>query len=158
MSAGGFTKEVVTKAGTRIFKPGYVWTKWETGKRSWVEYVNGNVSSALIQVSWDEKTQQERFVELPANKARPMPDQLQNISRYMLVEYLGDTIIDIGPRHMSEDAKEIIVKDYRNFDPTYEAPTEGKMGHFAPYMKRVQHKDESYGWEELDMFIPREIY
>ena len=158
MSAGGFIKKVITKAGTMVCKPGYVWTKWETGKRSWVEYVNGKVSSALIQVSWDEKTLRERYMELPANKAHPLPKQLQNISRYMLVEYLGDTVIDIGPRHMSEDAKESIINDYRNFDPMYEAPTEGKVGHFAPHMKRIQYKDESYGWEELDIFVPREIY
>jgi len=158
MGQGGFTKKVITEEGTMICKPGYVWTEWETGMRSWVEYLNDRVSSALIQVSWNEKIQQERYMELPADKAHPLPEQLQNISRYMLVEYLGNTVIDIGPRHLSEDAKEIVVKDYRKFDPTYEAPTEGKAGHFAPHMKRIQYKDKSYGWEELDVFVPREIY
>lgn len=157
MGAGGFWKHEVKQEVGTIIKPGYLWTKWETGKRSWVEYINGNVSSALIQVSWDEKTQLERYMELPADKAHPLPEQLQDISRYMLVEYLGNTIIDIGPRHMGEDAKEIVIKDYRKFDPTYEAPQDGKLGYFAPHMKRVTH-DGSYSWEELDVFIPREIY
>ena len=40
MSAGGFTQKIVRKDGTMISKPGYVWTEWETGTRSWVEYLN----------------------------------------------------------------------------------------------------------------------
>ena len=158
MSVGGHTKKVITEEGTMICKPGYVWTEWETGPRSWVEYINGRVSSALIQVGWNETTQQERYMELPADQAHPLSEQLQNISRYMLVEYLGNTVIDIGLRHLSEDAREIIVKDYQKIDPTYEAPTEGKLGYFAPHMKRIQHKDRSYSWEELDVFVPRKIY
>lgn len=157
MAKGGFSKETVHE-GKIIWKPGYCWTLWETGMRSWVEYINNRVSSALIQVSWNEQTQRERYMELPADKANPLPEQLQNISRYMLVEYLDDTVIDIGPRHMSEDAREIVVKDYQKFDPTYEAPVEGEAGHFAPHMKRIQYEDKSYGWEELDVFVPRRIY
>ena len=158
MSAGGFTKKIITKEGTMICKPGYVWTKWETKMRSWVEYVDNKVSSALIQVNWDEKTQQERYMELPADKAHPLPKQLQNISRYMLVEYLGNIVIDIGPRHMNEDAKEIVIEDYKKFDPTYDPITDGQLGHFAPYMKRIQYNDRSYGWKELEVFVPRKIY
>lgn len=159
MAAGGFAKKIITEEGTIICKPGYVWTEWETGMRSWVEYINERISSAIIQVSWNEKIQQERYMELPADKAHPLPEQLQDISRYMLVEYLGDTVIDIGTRHLREDVKEIVVKDYQKFDPTYETPTEGtKSGHFAPYMKRIQYKDKSYGWEELDIFVQRKIY
>ena len=156
MSAGGFMKKVITKKGTIVCKPGYVWTEWVTKPRSWVEYVNDNISSANIQVEWDERNQTEKFKEQPVREAHPMPNILKGISRYMLVEYLGDTVIDIGPRHLSEEPKLSIIRDYQNYDPSYEA--HGKPGYFPIYMKRVQNEDESYSWEELDVFEPRKIY
>ena len=157
MAKGGFWKEIV-KEDKIIWKPGYCWTPWETGARSWVEYIDGKVSSALKQISWDENTQLERYIECPANKAQPLPDLLQDISRYMLVEYLGDIVIDVGLRHMDEDAKDSVIQDYKKYDPKYNPQTEGKKGHYAPHMKRVILDNGSFGWEELDVFIPRKIY
>lgn len=157
MGQGGFSKKTV-REGAAINKPGYVWTQWETGMRSWVEYVNDEISSALKQVGWDEHMQLERYVEQPRDKAHQLPDILKGISRYMLVEYLGDTVIDIGPRHLIEDAKESIIKDYQKFDPSYTVEYIGKRGHYAPHMKRIQHDNGSYSWEELDTFVPRRIY
>ena len=160
MSAGGFTQKIVRKDGTMISKPGYVWTEWETGTRSWVEYLNDEVSSSNIQVGWDEHMQIERFMEQPPVKAKPIPDILKGISRYMLVEYLGDTVIDIGPRHLGEEPKESVMQDYKKFDPTYDyIESSGyRTDYFPTQMQRVLNKDKSYSWKECDIFAQRKIY
>lgn len=158
MAEGGFWKRVITKTNTIIIKPGYIWTKWETGPRSWVEYVNDKISSAQIAINFNEKTGIETYMELPAKQAQPIPQQLMNISRYMLVEYLGDVVIDIGPRHMYEETKQSIVNDYRNFDSSYNPPNSSTFA-FQPYMKRVQDKvTKAYTWIEVEKWIPRKIY
>ena len=155
MGQGGFWKHRVFKDNDRVNRPGYCWTPWSDEPRAWVEYVDGKVSSALRQISWDEGSQRERYIEWPADKAHPLPKQLKNISRYMLVEYLGDMIIDIGPRHMSEDAKLSVVADYKKFDPTYDVEANDT---YAPHMKRITLDNGGYGWEELEIFVPRVIY
>jgi len=158
MAHGGFFKKIV-KDGGYVNMSGYMWTQWETGNRTWVEYVDDKVSSANVQVAWDENMQVERFMELPADKANPMPDILKGISRYMLVEYLGNVVIDIGPRHLSEEPKESIIRDYRKYDPMYELEFhKDKIGYYPVYMKRIQYENKGYGWEELDVFAPRKIY
>ena len=159
LAAGGFSKEIIRKDGAMICKPGYVWTEWETGTRSWVEYLNDEVSSSNIQVGWDENTQLERFMEQPPAKAKPMPDILKGISRYMLVEYLGDVVIDIGPRHIGEEPKESVIQDYRKFDPNYRLEFyKDKIGYFLTHVKRIQNEDKTYSWEDLEIFVPRKIY
>ena len=160
MAKGGFYKHIVRKDGETVLKPGYVWTPWESGTRSWVEYLNDEISSSNIQVEWDENTQLERFMEQPRAKAKPLPDILKGISRYMLVEYLGDVVIDIGLRHLGEEPKESVIQDYRKFDPDYDYITKSgyRTDYFPTQMKRVKHEDGSYGWEECDVFAPRKIY
>jgi hypothetical protein len=157
MAMGGFYKHIVRKEGETVLKAGYVWTKWETGTRSWVEYMNDEVSSSNIQIGWDENTQTEQFMEQPAYKAKPLPEILKGISRYMLVEYLGDVVIDIGLRHLGEEPKESVIRDYRKFDPEYDY-VDYRVDYFPTHMKRVQNDDKSYSWEELDIFAQRKIY
>lgn len=159
MAKGGFSKHIVRKKdGDGIMKPGYVWTKWETGTRTWVEYINDEVSSANVQVSWDEKMQVEIFMEQPPNKAKPLPEILKGISRYMLVEYLGDVVIDIGLRHLVEEPKESTVADYKKFKPDYVLDSTYRTDYFPTHMQRITNDDGSYSWEELDFFAQRKIY
>jgi hypothetical protein len=158
MAEGGFFKKVVKEGGV-IFIPSFMWTPWNTGTRTWVEYVDDEISSANVQVSWDENTQTERYMEQPKHNAHPLPDILKGISRYMLVEYLGDTVIDIGPRHLGEEPKESVIEDYKKFDPDYKLELyKDKIGQYPTHMKRVQNDNGSYSWEELDIFAPRKIY
>ena len=158
MAAGGFWRHTVKKDGECFLKPGYVWTKWERGARSWVEYVNDNISSAQIRVEWDEKTKLEKFAEQPWSQAQSLPDQLRNISRYLMVERLGDVIIDISPRHLGEEPKSSVINDYKNYEPSYVPPCEGAVGTMPLYMKQRTNEDGSYSWEETDVFINRKIY
>jgi len=161
MAKGGFWKCKVIRKGVipkEATRPGYLWTKWETGPRQWVEYIENEVSSSQIQIAWERTTQMERYMEQSTSQAHPLPNILRGISRYMLVEYLGDVVIDIGTRHMNEEAKESVVRDYQQFDPTYTYSTEGKEKCYQPYMKRLQNKDKSYTWEVVDKYIPRRIY
>lgn len=157
MSTGGFWKKTITKDGIKIPKPGYVWTVWSDEPRSWCEYVNDKISSAEMQVSWNEATQMETYIEYPVKKCPPIPDELKGISRYMIVERLGDMIIDIGPRHIQSEGRQSIIEDYRNFDPDYN-PTHVPIG-FIQYTKRLlNRRTGSYSWDDLpDMIQPRKI-
>ena len=158
MAHGGFFKKIVKEGGS-VNMSGYVWTQWETGTRTWVEYINDEVSSANVQISWNEQMQVELFKEQPAHEAKPMPDILKGISRYMLIEYLGDVVIDISPRHLGEEPKESVIRDYKKFDPNYTLEFhQDKIGQFPTHMQRVQNDNGSYSWIELDIFIPRKIY
>jgi len=159
MAEGGFFKKVVKEGGVTLV-PSFMWTPWNTGMRSWVEYIDDEISSALIQTNWDENTQTERYMEQLKHNAHPLPDILNGISRYMFVEYLGDTIIDIVPRHMEEDARDFVINVYKKFDPSYKLDDNvwRNSGHYNQLMQRVQGKDGSYSWLEIDVFTPRKIY
>lgn len=161
MAEGGYWKCLVTevnKLPKEANLPGYFWTPWETGTRVVVEYVGNNISSSSIVIKFDEKTGMEHYRELPMKQSPALPEPLRGISRYMRVEYLGDIVIDLGPRHILEEARNSIVQDYRNYDPSYEPQSSVTFG-FQPFMKRVPVKGtKAYKWEEVTTSVSRKLY
>ncbi len=162
MASGGFWKCILNKNKILIpknmNKPGYFWSPWENGARRIFEYVENRLVAAQIAISFDEKTNIEHYRELPPNKAPALPEQLQGISRYMRVEYLGNIIIDIGVRHQYEESLQSVIQDYRKFDPNYTPPEDVVFG-FQPFMKRIQDsRTGGYRWESITTTIQRKIY
>jgi len=154
MANGGFSKHEVFEHETlgvcndSVDKPGYCWTPWTDEFRAWYEYVDDECWYAQKMVKYDEGTQLE-YAE-PDTEKMELPEQLKGISRYMVVETLGDTIIDIGPRHTFEDAHHEIVDDYRQFDPNWEVPPSVEFG-FKPTMRRFyDSRIDAYRLEEVE--------
>ena len=146
MGGGGFRRVTIDSERGILHEPhGYCWTPWTDELRVWRLYID------------DECYQVQRTVEIVNGvehmvldgEEKPLPELLKNISRYMMVESLGDNIIDIGPRHMVEEMWPAVVEDYKSIDPEYEPPGYGTFG-FQPYMRQE--------WDEaLQMFRLAEI-
>jgi hypothetical protein len=145
MGSGGFKRVVLDKPGW-IQKPtGHIVTRWTDAFRSWHLYVNDVPFSSQTTIEFDGEI--ETMIE--HDPTFPMPRELMGISRYMLIETLGDTIIDIGPRHMVEEMKQPVIDDYRQFDPDYQPPEYGQWG-FQPKMKRLWSDDlQAWTHEEV---------
>jgi hypothetical protein len=149
MADGGFRKMTV-KDGHIIYDlPGYCWTPWDNGKRMWSEYINDVCTGAQQTYSFNEKTGVETFIEVHPTKRMKMPEQLKGISRYMLIETIGDTVIDIGARHMSEDARQSTIDDYKkNVDPFWEVPDHIEFG-ISEMLRVYNPKTKMYSYKEL---------
>lgn len=144
MASGGFKKVVLEKPGYIQDPPGYCVTPWNDGFREWHMFVNDKCWYSQKTVAMMGNIEQMEECEPCAS----LPDHLCGISRYMMVETLGNTIIDVSPRHMVEEMKQEVIDDYQIWDPTYEAPSYGKWG-FQPLMGRVE-KDGFWYLEEIE--------
>lgn len=153
MARGGF-KKVTVKEGYIIDDlPGYCWTKWDDGKRAWWEFIDDKCVGAQRTNTFNEMTGVETFVEVHPSKLMKMPEQLKGISRYMLVETIGDTVIDIGPRHMSEDARQSTIDDYKKFYPDWEPPEHVEFG-ISEMLRVYNPKTKMYSYEERQIMHP----
>jgi len=132
MGSGGFRRIVLTKEDFIQEPPGYCVTPWTNEYREWHMFVNDECWYSQKTVDYSNGI--ETMVE--CEPCMELPQRLRGISRYMIVERLGELIIDVSPRHMVEEMKQEVIDDYRRFDSSYEAPSYGKWG-FQPLMKTV---------------------
>lgn len=130
---GGFRKVVLKHSGFIQEPVGYCWTMWTDELRSWSEYIDDECVYRQRTVQIDGDT--EHMIQ--CKYGTPLESPLQNISRYMLVERLGNTVIDVSPRHLLDEMNQKVVDDYRTFDPDYEPPAYGEWG-FSPTMRRYE--------------------
>jgi len=144
MARGGFRRVELESPGFIQEPAGYVVTRWNDGQRSWHQYVNDVWNNG--QCLAEKVDGIERYEE--TTEGPPLPEALKGISRYLLVERLGDEIIDVGPRHMLEEIRKDVLADYRQFNPDYEPPSWCDYG-FRPYM-RTYEKDGWFHHEELE--------
>jgi len=109
---GGFRKVVMEKEGY-IWEPvGHCYTPWNDGPRGFHEYVNDELWHSQLTTyvdddGWETSTPQKTGPELP--------EPLCGISRYMLVETLGDMVIDVSPRHLIDEQHQDVIDDYQQF-------------------------------------------
>ncbi len=137
MGGGGFRKRVIDADRGILHSPhGYCWTPWTDALREWRLYIDDECVQTQVTFKIVDGTEHMEINE----DHKPLPEQLKDISRYMMVEWLGDTIIDVGPRHMVEEMSESVVDDYRGIDPEYEPPEYGTFG-FQPYMRQEWDDD-----------------
>jgi len=142
---GGFRKITLDKEDFIQGSPGYCVTPWLSGWRHWHMFVDDVCwySQRTVQIVGEIEHMEE------LEPCMQLPHALQGISRYMIVETLGDTIIDVGPRHMTEEAHDEVVKDYQQFDPNYEAP-EWCTWHFGNTFRTYWNEDmQAYTHEEI---------
>jgi len=142
MAGGGFKKISLTEERNILHKPyGYCLTPWTDELRHWRLYLEDE----CIEVQRTVRIEGDFEIMEQNGERRELPQILRGISRYMLVESLGDTIIDVSPRHMNEEMNDLVVADYREFVPDYEPPDYACYG-FRPYMRRLQRD----GWTYLE--------
>lgn len=145
MASGGFRRIVLTKPDFIQEPPGYCVTPWTNDYRQWHMFVDDDCWYSQRTIGITNSV--ELMEEYPA--CGVMPDRLKGISRYMMIEQLGDRIIDVSPRHMVEEMKADVIDDYRErVDPDYKPPSYGKWG-FQPRMRQV-YRDGAYYLEEVE--------
>lgn len=160
MGAGGFFK--INHSGGRIRnRPGYFATPWVDGPQSWTYYLNDVPQRQTLGLLGQDKrmTVQDVTNNLPA-----LPAELQGISRYLQVERIGSTIIEVSPRHFAGEARQNIIDDYKVINPSWDE----KDYHGDPLktnvirgMARISyHQDEwgLIGWRwDMDQTTWREL-
>ena len=142
MGAGGFFR--VTHPGGRIRpRPGYFATPWVDGEQSWTYYMNDNPlrQTAGTLGNDDRMTVVDRTTSLPA-----MPVELQGISRYMQIERIGSTIIEVSPRHFSGEARQNVIDDWKAIDPNYDELDENGEPLNTNQIRGMSRRD--YGQDE----------
>jgi len=102
--------------------PGWFWCEWLNGYQEWVEYTDE------VPVAWHGGTRVGRKLELlfpdtPTNTW--FPNRLKQISKHMLIEYIGGKIIEVAPRHAifihPRGEADLIARDWS--DPYFDNPT-----------------------------------
>lgn len=126
--AGGFFFANVAPGVPRNFQntPGYFWCEWFDGDHIWIQYIDD------VPVIYSENpvtnnvmaTSVVRNADGAEVTAPPLPDMLKGISKYMMVEALGDKIIEVSPRFMTSNARQWVIDHYKAIDPSY-APVDG---------------------------------
>ena len=149
MANSGFYKITVEDGHFITEQAGFCWTPWNDGKRVWSEFMNDvNIASQQTD-KFDPKTGLETFIEIHPSNRMKMPEQLKDISRYMLIETIGDMIIDIGPRHMPEDAKASVVADYKRHNPSWEPSEAVLIGGITDVRRIYNQRTKMYSYEFL---------
>ncbi len=113
MGKGGFFK---VNTSNWMQETDYFWCEWFDGPHHWVQYINDVAKSYCTGILNGDMLECE---QAPAPQAPPLPAVLQNFSRYMLTELIGDKIIEATPRFMPECAQQRFVADYKSIDPQY---------------------------------------
>lgn len=119
-ATGGFYKITIDAIKPHINEPhGYFWCEWFDGDHMWTQYIN-DVPAHASRNRVDPTTNVLSSVSFDlVNDAIVMPDFLKGISRYMLIEAIGDNIIECSPRGMTLNARQELIDDYATIDPTY---------------------------------------
>lgn len=100
MGIGGVLK---AKTDGRVeglpYMPGYFWCQWFEGEHRWTIYTD----DVPLDECYGDSSLGDRFdYEWRTSNfgAPPLPVFLQGISKHLMVETIGDHIIEISPRHV----------------------------------------------------------
>jgi len=98
MADGGVRRFVFDGTNQPDIIPGWFWCQWFNGYHEWVSFTDG------VPVDWSGGTRQGRLLVLTDNDpAGPRntryPNLIADISKHMLIEYIGGKIIEVAPRH-----------------------------------------------------------
>ncbi len=121
MGKGGFFK---VHTDNWMQEPGYFWCEWFNGPHHWVQYIE---DSAVHYSTYNMNGEFLEGVVTPTPQAPALDPVLQNLSRYLLVEMVGDKIIEAAPRFMPRNAQERFIANWRvfNSEPQYDPLNDG---------------------------------
>lgn len=128
---------------------GWFWCERFPGVPTWDEYVN-DVCVSSSDATWDEATKTVTFEEVAKADRPPLPDIFKGISRYMMVERVGDKIVEVSPRHCPESARQSVIDDYKQFDPNYDPNPEDVIVQYESQMRLEPHPDgRGFQWRTV---------
>lgn len=81
------------------YLPGYFWCRWFNGEHRWTDYTD---DVAIHECYGTEVGRRLDYEYRTDNFGAPaLPAFLQGVSKHLLVESIGDKIIEVSPRHLS---------------------------------------------------------
>lgn len=144
---GGF-KRVILRKPDFIQRPaGYCVTPWADDFRHWYSFVEDACwySQETYKIEGDIEHMRETDDKIS------LPDCLCGISMYLLVETLGDMIIDVGPRHdLTEVRAEIVEYHQQRHDADYEVPSYCTYGFGDKYRRYWDEDLQGWRHEEIE--------
>lgn len=124
--------------------PGYFWCEWFDGAITYTEFINDVPVFSEKAVTSDRINRWRRTA-----RHIVMPDFIKGISRYVLLEAIGDKVIEVSWRLMGVNARQEVIEDYRTIDPSYK-PTDIRFGLFDSIMVEANAAHER-GWKWVDL-------
>lgn len=120
MGKGGFYVQDVTVSDLEryIREPaGYFWCEFFEGTKNWTHYIN----DVPLYTTRSNIVDDILVGGARVDSGPDLPDFLKGISRYMMVEHIGDDnkIVEVSPRAMASNGSARIIIDYRTFDADY---------------------------------------
>jgi len=149
MGTGGFFKVTLDDW---LEEPGYFWCEWFIGPHHWTQYINDVAVSHAIGILNNSGILE--CAQLPVAQAPDLPAPLQNFSRYMLAERIGDNVIECVPRFMTGNAQRRFVADYKQIDPMYTLKNDERVRYGTTDMKRAPitlNGHDGYTWGDSDI-------
>lgn len=125
--------------------PGYFWCERFDGVITYTEFINDVPVFSESAVTKDRINHWKK-----TTRHIVMPDFIKGISRYVLLEAIGNKVIEVSWRLMGVNARQEVIEDYRTIDPTY-APTGIRFGLFDSIMVKADTTHER-GWKWADRY------
>ena len=81
------------------YYPGFFWCEWFDGDKQWLDFTD---DALVLSSTFGNKDADGWISEIDGVSPvmTTLPAIFQNISKHMLVELVGDKIIEVSPRHM----------------------------------------------------------
>lgn len=122
--------------------PGYFWCERFPGPLRFSEYIDDTpIASTTGEMQEDIMHFEETTDHIE------IPNILKGLSRYLLIEAMGDKVVEVSLRHISSCARQHSIDDYRQFVPDYD-PTHVQFGFVD--MKKIPYGQGGYRWEEYE--------
>lgn len=110
--------------------PGYFWCERFTGRHAYTIFVDDVARycaySESVTIGANQRwvgVEDTGLTEIPA-----LPAVLQGISKYLYVESIGGSIIEVSPRAGMSGARLVIINEYKLIDSTWVEPTDLTFG------------------------------
>lgn len=145
MGRGGFYKFKLSERPEGMGNhPGYFFCEWFVGPSRFTEYVN----DVPVYSFSAPRGNTHEFNE--SSNHIPMPNQLKGRSRYMLIEAIGQNIIEVSFRHACDNARQASIDDYRTIDSTYD-PQDIEFGLYDSIRVPADtYRERGHQWAEIE--------
>ena len=100
MGIGGVFIAYCAEGEEPVYVPGYFWCEAFDGPHGYTNFTDDEPVDECFGYIEGNRLDFEWYKEGDEFKCPPLPDFLKGISKHLLVEWIGDKIIEVSPRHM----------------------------------------------------------
>ena len=130
--------------------PGHCWVEKFTGAWVYASYINDvciGATTASPDLSQGGNPNHFIFSEIDPGSLPALPAPFLGISRYMMAEFRGGNLIEVGPRMFDLNMRQVVIDDYLTIDSGYTVKA-GQMG--LTDLLKVDINNNGYRWEHME--------